>query len=271
MTKTIVITGASNGVGAAAARRLALEGARVIVVGRDPQRTAAVATEIGAEHHLADFADLNQVRNLAEELARLERIDVLANNAGGMFGERRTTVDGFERTFQVNHLAPFLLTNLLMPKLIESGASVIATASAAHYRGHLKLDDLQSERRWNKWQAYSNAKLANVAFTRALNRRYVLQGVNAACFHPGVVASGFGKDASGLTERMYASKLAQRVLVTPEDGADTLCWLAQRTPPRDWAPGQYYAGRRIRSINKQVRSDAFCEAFWDVSATMLGL
>ena len=130
MPRTIVITGASDGIGAAAARQLQAEGERVVIVGRSAEKTARVADELGAERHVADFADLAQVRALAAELrAQHDRIDVLANNAGGMFAQREVTVDGFEKTFQVNHLAGFLLTNLLRDVLVESRASVIQTAS----------------------------------------------------------------------------------------------------------------------------------------------
>ncbi|MEV4175373.1 SDR family NAD(P)-dependent oxidoreductase [Nonomuraea sp. NPDC049709] len=128
--QTIIITGASDGIGAAAAHQLTENGHKVIVVGRSPQKTAAVAGKIGAPFHVADFADLAQVRSLASELtATYPRIDVLANNAGGIFGDREVTTDGYEKTFQVNHLAPFLLTYLLMATLIESNAKIIQTSS----------------------------------------------------------------------------------------------------------------------------------------------
>lgn len=269
MTKTIVITGASSGIGAAAARRLAVEGARVILVGRDPRRTNAVADELGAERHVVDFAHLDQVRGLAAELTKLDRIDVLANNAGGIVGERTVTADGHETTFQVNHLAGFLLTRELLPKLLASKASVIQTASMAHYRGKIDLEDVQLERHWTKWRAYANAKLANVLFTRGLHRRYSLEGLATASFHPGVVASGFGGAAGGVTTWFYGSKLGARVMTTNEEGADTLVWLAQRTPPRDWASGEYYAKRRIRPVNPQARHTGLVDAFWDYSERLL--
>ena len=143
--QTIVITGASDGIGAAAAGQLRALGHQVVVVGRSPEKTAAVAQALNAPSHLADFADLGQVRALAAELlASYPRIDVLANNAGGLFGQE-TTKDGFDKTFQVNHLAPFLLTHLLMDRLIESDARVIQTSSAAHRLfGHIDLDDLDN-------------------------------------------------------------------------------------------------------------------------------
>lgn len=270
MTSTIVITGASSGVGAAAARRLAAEGARVVVVGRDPGRTHAIADEIGAERHLADFSKLSDVHALADELGKLDRIDVLANNAGGMFRERTLTEDGFETTFQVNHLAGFLLTRLLLPTLIASRASVIQTSSAAHYRGHLDLNDVQLTKGWSPWKAYCNAKLMNVVFTQGLHKHHVLDGVYAASFHPGVVASGFG-DIGGLTGWFYASELGKRTMITPDEGADTLVWLAQRTPPRDWLPGEFYVKRRARRVNRQALDQGLVDTFWTRSVHMVGL
>jgi len=261
-TRTIVITGASAGVGAAAARRLAGEGAKVVVVGRDPRRTNEVADELDAERHVADFAKLSDVHALADALGKLDRIDVLANNAGGVFAERTLTEDGFEKTFQVNHLAGFLLTHLLLPKLIASKASVIQTSSMAHYGGKIDLADLQLERGWSGWKSYNNAKLANVLFTKGLHKHHVLDGVHASAFHPGVVASNFGNAAGKWTRRFYGSALGQRIMISPEQGADTLVWLAERTPPRDWASGEFYIKRTVRRPNKQALDAGLVDAFW---------
>ncbi len=193
--RTIVLTGASDGLGAAAAKRLSRSGENVVVVGRSPQKTAAVAADIGADHFVTDFADLTQVRALADELlARYPRIDVLANNAGGMMGDRSVTVDGHEKTFQVNHLAPFLLTMLLLDRLIESRASVVNTSSVGNKLfGNLDIDDLESEHDYTAQRAYGNAKLENILFTKELHRRYHDAGISTAALHPGGVASNFGK------------------------------------------------------------------------------
>lgn len=270
--RRIVITGASSGVGAAAAEALTTRGNQVTVIGRDPERTGAVAERIGADYFVADFADLGQVRRLAEGLAsRYERIDVLANNAGGLFPERRITVDGYELTFQVNHLAPFLLTNLLLDRLIASHGLVITTASEAHRRAQLDLNDLQLEHGWTSWRAYNRSKLANILFTRELHRRYVLDGIFAAAFHPGVVASGFAHDARWPTGWYYGSRVGQRLMVTPEQGADTLVWLADGVPPRDWAPGQYYIKRQISQPSRQARDAGLAGALWRRSAKLVGL
>jgi NAD(P)-dependent dehydrogenase (short-subunit alcohol dehydrogenase family) len=180
--QTIIITGASDGIGAAAARQLSAKGERVVVVGRSQAKTAAVADELGAPYHLADYTDLDQVRNLASELrATYPRIDVLANNAGGIMGDREVTKDGFEKTFQVNHLAAFLLTHLLMPALIPGKAKVLQTSSIAAQRyGHVDLDDLQNEKNYAPQKAYGTGKCENILFTRELHRRFHDQGISAA-------------------------------------------------------------------------------------------
>ena len=272
MQRTIVITGASDGVGAAAARALAARGDQVVVVGRTPAKVERVASETGAEGIVADFSRLSDVRRLADQLlTRHRRIDVLANNAGGLFDTRSLTEDGHELTLQVNHLAPFLLTNLLLDRLVADGGTVVNTSSEAHRRGRLDLDDLQGERGWSKWRAYCTSKLANVLFTRALHRHHVLDGVSTAAFHPGLVASGFGTQDQGATGRFYRSPFGRRVMVTPEKGADTLVWLAEGTPPRDWASGLYYVNRRIVRTTAAGRDDTLAEGLWRASAALVGL
>jgi NAD(P)-dependent dehydrogenase (short-subunit alcohol dehydrogenase family) len=198
--QTVVVTGSSSGIGAAAARRFRQLGATVAVVGRSPERTAAVAAEIGAESHLVDFSCLDDVRRLAVELlARYPRIDVLANNAGGLFFSRQTTADGHEMTFQVNYLAPFLLTNLLLDRLAEAphGARVINTVSMFYRWGRLNLDDVDdTRRRYSNQKAYYAAKLATVMFTLELSRRMAGTTVAASAFHPGIVATDVYRDNS---------------------------------------------------------------------------
>lgn len=271
MRRTIVITGASDGVGAAAARALA-SGNEVVIVGRTPAKVEKVASETGAQAHVADFSRLSEVRRLAATLLeRHERIDVLANNAGGLFDTRQVTEDGHELTFQVNHLAPFLLTHLLLDRLIASRATVVNTSSEAHRRGKVDLTDLEVEANWTKWKAYCGSKLANVLFTRALHRRHVLDGLATASFHPGVVASSFATGGSGVTGRFYRSHLGRRVMVSPEQGADTLLWLANGTPVRDWASGEYYVKRRIVATIAAGRDDALADNFWRASEALLGL
>ena len=271
--QTIVITGASDGIGAAAARQLSARGERVVLVGRSPAKTAAVAHELGAPYHLADYADLDQVRNLASELqAAYPRIDVLANNAGGIMGDRAVTKDGFEKTFQVNHLAPFLLTHLLMPALIPGQAKVLQTSSVAAQRyGHIDIDDLQNEQNYAPQKAYGNAKLENILFTRELHRRFGDQGISAAAFHPGIVATSFASDTTHLMRYVYHSPLKRLFTISPDRGAETLVWLAEGTPGRTWQPGGYYEKNKPGTTNAQADDPNLAEQLWDRSAAMLNL
>src|SRR6478752_7317375 len=195
--RTIVITGASDGIGASAARTLAAQGENVVVVGRSKGKTERIAAEIGADYFVADFAELAQVRRLAAQLKEKHpRIDVLANNAGGIMGARELTVDGHEKTFQINHLAPFLLTTELLDLLTASRATIINTSSAANGFGRLDLTDLNSERSYSTNRAYGTAKLANILFTAELQNRYGKDGIAAAAFHPGVVATNFAAEST---------------------------------------------------------------------------
>ena len=269
--RTIVITGASDGIGAASAAQLAAKGHRVVVVGRSPEKTERVARALGAPSHLADFADLAQVRVLAAELLEsYPRIDVLANNAGGVFAHERTQ-DGFDKTFQVNHLAPFLLTHLLMDCLVQSGASVIQTSSRAHrVFGKLDLDDLDNSRAWGANKAYGDAKLANVLFTTELQRRYGPRGVNAVAFHPGVIRTNFANDTSSPMRLFYRTPLA-RLMTSAETGGARLTWLADGTPGVTWQPGRYYEKDKVASVNPQVEDAALAKGLWERSEALLGL
>jgi NAD(P)-dependent dehydrogenase (short-subunit alcohol dehydrogenase family) len=267
---TTVITGASDGIGAAAAKMLAHPGNKLVIVGRSPEKTQAVAKELDADFYLADFADLAQVRNLAATLAdQYPRIDVLANNAGGIMGARELTVDGHEKTFQVNHLAPFLLTTLLMDRLLESHARVINTSSAANRMlAKLDIDDLDAARKYSTNRAYGNAKLANILFTRELQRRYGDKGLAAVAFHPGAVGSNFSA-GSTTWMRLGYTKLTKPLLLSPEKGADTLVWLATSTPGDDWVPGEYYAKRKIAKVNPQADDPLLALQLWDRSMAMV--
>lgn len=273
MSRTIVITGASDGIGAAAARQLHAAGERVVIVGRNPDKTARVADELDAERHVADFADLAQVRALAADLrARHDRIDVLANNAGGLFAERVVTVDGFEQTFQVNHLAGFLLTNLLRDVLVAGAASVIQTASVAARRfARFDIDDLQNAHRYDASTAYGNAKLENILFTKELERRWGGDGVSAVCFHPGVIGSSFASGAKGLWHWFYTSPLTARLLTPPEVGGARLAFLAAGAPGLDWQPGGYYANDKPARTHPLAADPVLARRLWEQSAEMVGL
>jgi NAD(P)-dependent dehydrogenase (short-subunit alcohol dehydrogenase family) len=273
-SQTIVITGASDGIGAAAARRLSGDGHSVVLVGRSRDKTAAVADELGAPYYLADFSDLDQVRALADELASAyPRIDVLANNAGGIMGPRTLTTDGFELTFQVNHLAPFLLTTRLLPVLTASHAKVIQTASiAARLFGHLDLDDLQLERGYSPDRAYGNGKLENILFTRELDRRYGGQGIAAAAFHPGVVGTNFASDTTHPMRFLYHTPLIKNLFtISPEKGARGLVWLAENEPRTTWPTGEYFERNKVAKSNPQARDAQLAVDLWDRSAELVGL
>jgi NAD(P)-dependent dehydrogenase (short-subunit alcohol dehydrogenase family) len=273
--RTIVITGASDGLGAAAAERLHRSGEHVVVIGRSPQKTEAVATPLGADYFIADFADLTQVRELANQLlARYPHIDVLANNAGGMMGtEREVTIDGHEKTFQVNHLAPFLLTTLLLDRLIEGKATVLNTSSVGNRLfGHIDITDLENARKYRNSKAYGDAKLANILFTKELHRRYHSAGISTAAFHPGPVASNFGSE-SGMRSMslVYRTALKNFLLIGPEQGSDELVWLASSTPGVDWTSGEYYARHKPGRPNKQAFDTALAEQLWERSLDMVAV
>lgn len=272
MSKTIIITGGSDGIGAAAARKLVTDGHQVIIVGRSSSKTAALATELDIPYFVADFAELSQVKRLAGELLALfPEINVLANNAGGIMGRRELTADGHEVTFQVNHLAPFLLTRLLMPALIAGDATVIQTASvAARIFGRLNIDDLQNTESYTPQKAYGDAKLANILFTQELQHRFGTHGVNAVAFHPGIVASSFAHDTTHFMRRIYHGPLKRLLTVTPDKGADQLIWLAEGTPEETFLPGAYYESRRIATkVNPQMHDARLATQLWARSELLL--
>lgn len=266
---TVVVTGASAGIGAAAARRLHHLGATVVPVGRSPARTAAIADELGVAPELVDFTELDSVRDLARRLLeRCRRIDVLADNAGGTWTHRHVTVDGHERTLQVNHLAPFLLTALLRERLTSSAGRVVTTSSGLHRFGRLDLGDLDSTRGYGPQRAYATSKLANVLFTRELARQSLGTPLTATCYHPGFVRTELGRDSrlSGtiLDHALY------RFARSPEQGADTLVWLAS-APAARWRSGGYYAGRRESRVARRGTDDLLARQLWARSAELVGI
>ncbi len=241
--QTIVITGASDGIGAVAARELAAAGHHVVMVGRSPEKTHAVARAAGiADVHLADFTRLDEVRRLADEVReRYPRIDVLANNAGGIFTGPTRTDDGFEKTFQVNHLAPFLLTHHLIDRLLDSRALVVNTASiAARMFSALDLDDLNTWTRFTPNRAYGNAKLAGILFARGLTTHYAARGLTAISFHPGVVATSFASD----TTSAAALALPHRHEGVP--GLPRAGWGEPASVPRSGPPRRLAFGHLLR-------------------------
>jgi NAD(P)-dependent dehydrogenase (short-subunit alcohol dehydrogenase family) len=201
-------------------------------------------------------------------LAKHPRIDVLMNNVGGIMDTRHLTADGFEATFQVNHLGGFLLTNLLQDRLNASGATIINTSSFGNNLGHVDLDDLQNERGYTAMRAYGTAKLMNILHANELQRRHG-DRISAASFHPGVVATGFAREGNWYTRLFYNSPVGKLFMITPERGADTMLWLATGRPGTDWTPGEYYDKRRAGQRNAQARDAALAKGLWEASERLV--
>jgi NAD(P)-dependent dehydrogenase (short-subunit alcohol dehydrogenase family) len=267
----VVLTGATRGIGQAAAVQLAERGADLALVGRDSERVADVVREaraaapgaVSIDGYTADLAQLDEVRRLAAEVkASYPRIDVLANNAGAKFDAKHVTSDGYEQTFALNHLAPFLLTGLLIDELQAAGGRVVTTSSDAHQRADLDLDDLMFEReRFRPWRAYGNSKLCNILFTRELQRRY--PELTANCFHPGVIRTGFGKN-DGTFSRISMA-IAGPFFGSPDKGARPLVHLA--LDPVE-ARGQYFDKLKAATPSAQARDDALANALWERSEAL---
>ncbi|WP_313546060.1 SDR family NAD(P)-dependent oxidoreductase [Leifsonia aquatica] len=275
--RTIVLTGASSGIGTVAAEQLSALGNEVAVVGRNPERTRAIAERIGATPFLADFERLDDVRALADALLdRYETIDVLANNAGGLNHRRELTVDGHERTIQNNHLAPFLLTHLLRPRLEETAAlgrdvRVVNTASLANRFGSLRLDDLDWERRrWaGGWRAYGTAKLATILFTVELAERLTGTGVTAYSFHPGTIATNFGRTSPLIRFGALVTRGTYGIPV--EEGAAPLVRLAAE-PPVLAPSGTYFDRFTVNGATTAQAKDAqLGRDLWTVTQTLVGV
>jgi NAD(P)-dependent dehydrogenase (short-subunit alcohol dehydrogenase family) len=266
----VVLTGATRGIGQAAAVELARGGAEVALVGRDSERLGAVAREARAagggpvHEHVADLTLMADVRRLAGELEeRYARIDVLANNAGALFATRGETSEGFERTFALNHLAPFLLTNLLRERL--QGGSVVTTASDAHKGGRLDLDDLQSEHGYSAMRVYGTTKLCNILFTRELAKR--APELRANCFHPGVVRTGFGKNEGGIWKLL--TTLGGPFMRSPARGARSLVWLALSDEAGS-LDGVYVQDEKVLAPSARAQDAALAQGLWERSAELVG-
>ena len=270
MPKTIIITGASDGIGAVAARRLHAKGHYVVVVGRDPQRTAAIADELGAPYHLADFLYLDDVQRLAGELlANYPKASVLVNNAGGMFdGPRATTIDGHEKTFQLNYLAPWYLTRLMTDRLIENKATVINTSSMAHWMmSRFKIDDLELAKGWTPARAYGNAKLALILFTRQLHDRYHAEGLSAVALHPGVINSSFAMGQNHALGKLYS--VSRKGFASPDAGAEQIIKLADQTAGINYPSGRYFVNGSPSWTHPKAHNDDLAAKLWSRTELML--
>ncbi|HEV2845757.1 MAG TPA: SDR family oxidoreductase [Thermoanaerobaculia bacterium] len=276
--KNILITGATSGIGLEASVVLAGRGARVVLVGRDPRRTEAAVADVIARsgsadvsHLLCDFSSQADIRRLAGEVhARLDRLDVLVNNAGGVHNKRGVTVDGIETTFAVNHLGYFLLTNLLLDLLVRSApARIVSVASDAHRRGTLDFADLGYERGYAIMRAYGRSKLANVLFAAELARRLEGTGVTSNSLHPGAVATNIWSGAPRWAQPLILLFL-KPFLLSIEKGAATIVQLAA-SPELEGVTGKYFEKGKPVPPAPLGQDEALAKRLWKVSADLVGL
>jgi NAD(P)-dependent dehydrogenase (short-subunit alcohol dehydrogenase family) len=276
--KTVVITGATSGLGRLAAVRLAEMGARIVIVGRDRGRVFASLQEVsragqGISHaaYVADMSLIADVKRVGAEIAAAEaRIDVLINNAGAIFASRQVTTEGLELTFALNHMGYFVLTQCLLDRLRASApARIVNTASGAHFGHHIDFDDLEMARGYRARTAYGRSKLANVLFTRELARRLAGTGVTANCLHPGFVATNFGHNNRGpfgvavrIAMRLFAGK--------PQPGAATIVYLAS-DPAVAEVSGEYFYECRTARPSQEARDEATARRLWEESERIAGL
>ena len=274
--RTVLVTGGTGGIGRATATALARAGARVGIVGRDRERTAAVAREMtdsvpGAQidAFAADMSSQAEVRRLAAEvLAQYPRLHVLVNNVGGSWATRHVTSDGLEHTLAVNHLAPFLLTTLLLDRLVASApARVVTVSSGAQSMGRIDVEDLQGERSYSANRAYNQSKLANVMFTYELARRLEGTGVTANALHPGVVRTSFGQEDPQPFFRLL-SPVVLPFMKTPEQGAATSIYLAS-SPEVEGVTGTYFVNSRPKRSNKASYDRAAAARLWRLSEELV--
>jgi NAD(P)-dependent dehydrogenase (short-subunit alcohol dehydrogenase family) len=287
--KVVVITGATSGIGQAAAENLAAMGARIVQVARDQERGQEALKRLheitpGVSHciHYADLSRISEMKRVAAEIAESEpRIDVLVNNAGAMFGSRQLTADGLERTFALNHMAYFVLTRGLRERLVVSGrARVVNTASDAHGVATLDFNDLQSAKAYRGdfmetlryggpgFKVYGCSKLCNILFTRELGRRLAGTGVIANCFHPGFVATRFGDGTGGLIS--FGIRIGKRFALSTQQGAETLVYLAS-SPEVASVTGEYFYKCRPATPSAQALDDANARRLWEETARLAHL
>jgi NAD(P)-dependent dehydrogenase (short-subunit alcohol dehydrogenase family) len=275
--KVVVITGATSGIGRIAAEQLSGLGARIVMVARDRERaeqTLARLRQVGPNTahraHYAELSLLTEVKRVGAEIAAVEpRVDVLINNVGSIFAARKITAEGFERTFALNHMSYFVLTDCLRERLLAVAPSrVVNTASAAHLRAVLDFDDLQSLDNYRAMTAYGRSKLCNILFTRELARRLAGTGVAVNCLHPGFVSTNFGQRGAGLFGLLVRASMvfARR----PETGANTIVYLASSPAVADVSGGYFYDCRQI-DPSRAAQDDATAQRLWRETAGIAGL
>jgi retinol dehydrogenase-14 len=276
--RVVLVTGGTGGIGKATAIGLAALGARVGITGRDPARTGQVAVEIRSasgnpaiDGFAADMSSQAEVRRLAVAvLEAYSRLDVLVNNVGGFWAHRHPTADGLEHTFALNHLASFLLTNLLLDRLKQSApARVVNVSSHVQAEGRIDFDDLQGDRAYSGQASYSQSKLATVMFTNELARRLEGTGVTANSLHPGVVRTSFGAEDQAWLFTVV-SQAVLPFLKTPARGAETSIYLAS-SPDIDGVTGQFFANKKVKAANKVANDPAMTARLWQASADLVGM
>lgn len=268
--KTVVITGATSGIGEVAAIRLAEQGARIVFTARDRARAQATLEKLrranpysGHEVHLADLSLLSEMRRAADEIREEPAIDVLINNAGAMFNQRIETKDGLEKTFALNHMSYFVITNMLLPRF-RAGARIVSTASDAHHRAKLDFDDLQSRSGYSGFAVYSKSKLCNILFTRELARRIAGSGVTASALHPGFVATRFGDQSGGVVSALV--RVAKPIgAISPDEGAKTIVYLAS-APDVAKISGEYFYKCAPAKPSAEALNDRDAKKLWEMSA-----
>lgn len=274
--KTVVITGATSGIGEVAACQLAQAGARIVLIARDRARATQTLQRLesiapGRNHtaHYANLSRLTEMKRVAEAIAASEaQIDVLMNNAGALFATRQVTGDALELTFATNHIAYFVVTQLLLERIKATpGARIVCTASDAHKRAKLDFTDLTLEKGFSGFAMYSRSKLMNILFTRELARRLEGTGVTANCLHPGFVNTRFGEGGGGLMS--LALKGAKKFALTPQEGAKTLVYLATSTDVAG-VSGKYFHDCKPVAPTLEAQSDADARRLWEVSARLAG-
>jgi NAD(P)-dependent dehydrogenase (short-subunit alcohol dehydrogenase family) len=272
---TVVISGATSGIGEVAADRLAAKGARIVFIARDKARgeetlkhLRAIAPQADHAVHYADLSRLRDMKRIAGEIAAVEqKIDVLINNAGAMFNARRVTEDGLEMTFATNHMSYFVLSNLLKERM-GAGGRIVNTASDAHTGPRLDFEDLQSAKHYGGFRAYGRSKLCNILFTREFARRLAGTGITTNCLHPGFVATRFGNQSGGILS--LAIRAAKNFALTPEQGAETIIYLASSPDVADVA-GEYFHKCKTTTPSKAAQNDDDAKRLWDVSVQLAGV
>ncbi|MGZ6021901.1 MAG: SDR family oxidoreductase [Rhizomicrobium sp.] len=277
--KTVVVTGGTSGIGEVAAFRLAGQGARIVLIARDPKRGDVTLSMLkqanpAADHkvHYGDLSSIADMKRVATEVANTEpKIDVLVNNAGAVFLSRQTSVDGLEMTFATNHMNYFVVTNILLDRLKATpGARIVSTASEAHKSGKLDFDDLQSAKSYSTFRVYGTSKLCNILFTRELARRLDGTGVTANSLHPGFVGTRFGQNNA---TNFFMKALTRTIMtfgISPEEGAKTIIHLAS-SPDVATISGEYFYKCKVAEPSLAAQDDDAAKRLWDVSAKIAGV